>query len=272
MNKEFFYISLFNNKHIGDDGAFIDGNVYASDAFCEDVHFKRAWMSLEQIAKKAILVNVSDAIAMNATPRYALVTIAMPKDIEPCQMEEIAKGLKEAAAKYSMEIVGGDTVAAEKLHFSITIVAKTEKPLYRKPVKEGYLLAYTVDIGTVGRDLKKLLRGGKVSKNSKFIAPKLRYTFMQNAHRHIKAAMDISDGLFDDLEKLAKLNKIGFRFFREISKAQGCSGEEYELLFAFEPHKKRAIQEAAKRSRTKVTIFAQAVRGKYKNICKPKHF
>ena len=85
MDKELFYISLFNNKFIGDDGAVVDGRVYSADAFCENIHFKREWMSLKQIAAKAVTVNVSDAVAMNATPKYALVTIAIPKAFTPAQ-------------------------------------------------------------------------------------------------------------------------------------------------------------------------------------------
>ncbi len=66
MKKEEFFISNFSSGFIGDDGAFIDGFVYSKDLFCEDIHFKREWMSLESIAKKSMLVNISDAFAMNA--------------------------------------------------------------------------------------------------------------------------------------------------------------------------------------------------------------
>ena len=263
---------MFNNKYIGDDGACIDGNVYSSDAFCEHVHFKREWMSLESIAKKAIIVNISDAIAMNAKPLYALVSIALPKDITPAQMEEIAQGLKYETRKFGCEIVGGDTIASDRLEFHITIVSKTKKPIYRKPLRKGYLLAYTGTLGSVHKDLMKLFRGQKISKRSKFLRPILRDKFMQRANRYIKVAMDISDGLFDDLGKLARLNRIGFEFFGNIPKRVGCSGEEYELLFAFDERDRIKIENIAKVTRTPVTIFARAVLRPYRNVCKPQHF
>ena len=56
MNKESFFISLFNSKKIGDDAALVDGWVVSVDAFCENIHFRRDWMSLEQIGTKAMLV------------------------------------------------------------------------------------------------------------------------------------------------------------------------------------------------------------------------
>ena len=62
-NKENKFISYFSSSLNGDDGAFCNGFVYSTDSFFENVHFKREWMSLKQIAEKAMLVNISDAIA-----------------------------------------------------------------------------------------------------------------------------------------------------------------------------------------------------------------
>ena len=272
MDKEFFYISLFNSKHIGDDGAYIDGFVYSADAFFEDVHFKREWMDLESIAQKAMLVNLSDAVAMNADPLYALITVALPKNFTPKELASLAKGFEKTAKEWGVEIIGGDTIASDKLHISITIVSRTKRPLKRKPLRRGYLLGYTGEIGEVGRDLRKLLRGGKVHRRSKFVRPRIRRDFMKRAHRVLRAAMDMSDGLFDDLGKMAKLNRVGVEFFAPIPKRQGCSGEEYELLFAIDPRDKKALLRRAKMSRTKINIFGRVVRGRYTNLCKPHHF
>jgi spore cortex formation protein SpoVR/YcgB (stage V sporulation) len=65
MNKEEFFIKQFsNNKIIGDDGAFIDGFVYSMDAFFENVHFKKEWMSLKQIAYKSMKAPSSPIILL----------------------------------------------------------------------------------------------------------------------------------------------------------------------------------------------------------------
>ena len=272
MNKESFFISLFNNKFIGDDGAYIDGYIYSTDTFFEDVHFKKEWLSYYEIGQKAMLVNISDAIAMNAKPVQALLSIAMPKDIKPLYMEELSKGIIDTAREFKIDIIGGDTIASNKLDISITIISKTKKPIFRKPIKKGYYIAYTGTLGSVKKDLDKLLRGKKVGKNSKFRKPLLRKEFMKKASRHIKAVMDVSDGLFDDLKKLSKLNKIGFKFFTEIPKRVGCSGEEYELLFAFDKRDLKKILNIAKITKTPVKVFAKAIRKPYKNICKAHHF
>ncbi|MBM0260619.1 hypothetical protein JNW89_32160 [Micromonospora sp. 4G55] len=53
MNKEDFIIKAFLNEKNGDDGAVIDDWCFSKDLFFENVHFKRAWLSLEQIATKS---------------------------------------------------------------------------------------------------------------------------------------------------------------------------------------------------------------------------
>ncbi len=272
MNLENYFISQFHNKHIGDDGALIGNNVYSKDAFFENVHFKTDWMSHYQIAKKAMLVNVSDAVAMNAKPRYALLSVAMPRNISKSQMRELACGFKDAAEEYGIEIIGGDTIANVKLDITITIISETKKPLLRSGIRTGYLLAYTGELGKSQKDLKKLLNLGFIHKDSKFVHLKLREKFIKNTAKYLSSGMDISDGLYRDLEKLASVNTIGFKFIKKMSKSFACSGEEYEMLVAFDKRYKKTILRRAAQSRTPIHIFASASRTKYTNKCKANHF
>ncbi len=272
MNLESYFISLFENKHIGDDGALIGSRVYSKDAFFENVHFKTKWMSYYQIAKKSMLVNISDAVAMNADPKYALLSVAMPKVMNKSDMRELARGFKEIADEFGIEIIGGDTISNTKLDITITIISQTKKPLFRTGVREGYSLAYTGDLGSSSKDLKKLFNLGKIHKHSKFTNIKLKYKFVKSASRFLKSGMDISDGLFSDLDKLSKSNKIGFKFTKQITKSVGCSGEEYEMLIAFDKRDTKTLKRRATQSRTKLNIFANASRKKYTNRCKAHHF
>ena len=209
MNKEDFFIKqISNSKYNGDDGAFINGYVYSMDAFFENVHFKKEWIdkkiiSLKQIAYKSMLVNISDAIAMNAKPKYALISIAIPKSYTNENLKELSSGFKKAARDFNFEIIGGDTIENSKLDISITIVSKTKNPIFRNGVKEGDYLCYTGKLGESKRDLDALLSGKKIKKSSKFIKPNLRADFFYEVAKYINAAMDISDGLFLDLEKLS---------------------------------------------------------------------
>ncbi len=272
MNLENYFISQFKNVHIGDDGALIGDTVYSKDAFFENVHFKLKWMSHYQVAAKAMMVNISDAVAMNAKPKYALLSVAMPKNITKAQMRELAAGFEDVAAKFGIEIIGGDTISNIKLDITVTIVSKTKKPLMRRGLKRGDLIAYTGSLGRSAKELKRLMNLGKIHKKSKFVDIELRDKFIYNSSRFLSCGMDISDGLFSDLDKLASANRLGFKFYRPIEKKIGCSGEEYEMLFGFDKRDKKAVLRRAKLSRTPISIVAQSVRKSYKSRCKAHHF
>lgn len=272
MNLENYFISLFENKHIGDDGAYIDGRVYSKDAFFEGVHFKKCWMSHYQIAYKAMSVNISDAIVMNAKPKYALLSVAMPKDITKSQMVELSNGFKDCAKRYGVEIIGGDTIANTKLDITITIISETKKPLFRHGLKPNNLIAYTGEVGKSAKDLKKLFNLGKIHKKSKFVNIKLRDKFIVHCGRYLNAAMDLSDGLGSDLGKLANANALGFRFYKKMPKSLFCSAEEYEILFGFDKRHKKALLRRAKLAKTPINIIGECIRKNYKNVCKAHHF
>ena len=274
MNVESYFIKLFSNhsRHIGDDGAMIGNCVYTNDAFCENVHFKRSWMTLRQIAYKSMLINISDAVAMNAKPRYALLSIAIPSYYTLHDLKELHAGFQEAAEEYGFEIIGGDTVSNSRLDISITVISHTERPLRRSGLKKGDLLAYTGMVGRSARDLRYLLSGGKVHSASKFVRFGLRSSFVADTSGTLSCGMDISDGLGSDLERLHSLNKVGFHFYKPLAKRVFCSGEEYEMLIGFHPrHRKKIIRLAAK-NRTPLQIFAEAKRAGYRNRCKAHHF
>ncbi len=271
-DKESFFINLFPDTHIGDDGAVIGNTVYAKDLFCEDIHFKRAWMSLEQISYKSMLVNISDVIAMNARPKYALIGIKIPSSFTALELEALADGFLRAAREFDFKIIGGDTIAGKSIDISVTMIAETTSPLYRKGVRKGDLVAFTGDIGSVKKDLEKLMRGEKISEESKFITPKLRHHFLYEAAPYMHAALDISDGLSKDLSRLSQINRLGFAFNRNISHQELCSGEEYEIIFTFDPKNLDIIETIAQKHQTPITIFATATDGKYESECPENHF
>ncbi len=272
-NKEDYFIKQFcKSKLIGDDGAVVGEYVYSMDAFFENVHYKREWMSLKQIAQKAMLINISDAIVMNAKPKFALLSVAIPGNFTQKELDELASGFKKTAKKFKIEIIGGDTISNNTLDISITIISKTKKPVLRSGTQKGDFVCYTGSLGGVKRDLDKLLEGKSISKKSKFIKPKLNPKFFYEITPYIHSALDISDGLFFELARLSKANNIGFNFFKSIDKETGCSGEEYEILFTFDPKRLQKIEKIAKKHKIKLNVFAQATKGKYSCECQEHHF
>jgi thiamine-monophosphate kinase len=273
LDKESFIISQFQNSFIGDDGAVAGKWVYSKDLFCEDTHFKQEWLNPYQIAQKAMLVNISDAVAMNAKPKYALLGVGIPKDFSIENITQLSKGFIETARMYNVKIIGGDTISSEKINISITIVSKKRKhTLYRLGLKKGDILAYTGILGESGHELKTLLNSSKIAPYSRFIKPVLRVDFIKTVTKYLHCGLDISDGLSKDLSRLCILNNLGVEFSKKIDKNILCSGEEYEMLIAFAPKNMDKVFKAAKKTKTPLTLFGRACNGKYLNECKEHHF
>jgi len=272
MNKEAFVISQFTSPRIGDDGAVVGEWVYSKDIFAQNVHFKREWMSLAQIAQKSMLVNLSDAIAMNAVPKYALIGVTIPRSYTHTELKELTGAFLATCKAWGVELIGGDTTSGERLTISITIISHTKNPVFRKGMKEGHVLAYTGRIGESLKGLKTLMRGGSLGSNARFMKPALKAAFFYKAAPYVSAAMDISDGLGKDLSRLCAANNLGARFTCKHTKAQLCSGEEYEMLFSFDPRYERILRRIAEQTKTPLTLFGKAVRGRFRCPCKEHHF
>ncbi|MGC9351802.1 MAG: thiamine-phosphate kinase [Sulfurovum sp.] len=272
IDKEQYLINSLTSEHIGDDAAGIGNTLYSMDAFFEDVHFKREWMSLTQIARKAMLVNLSDAVAMNAKPKYVLVTLSLPKDIRDFEIELLTEALESTARAYGCEIIGGDTIGGDKLHLSITIISESDNPLLRTGLKEGDFLAYTGVLGESLANLQALMRGEEIDENAKFYEPVIRAAFVEKARPYLRVGMDISDGLYCDTNKLLDINKYGKEDLLSIDNNIGLSGEEFEMLIGFDPAHLEEIKKIAEETGTPLTIFAKAAKNSERYPCKSHHF
>ncbi len=272
LDKEHYLINSLSSKYIGDDAAVVGDTLYSMDAFFEDVHFKREWMSMAQIGRKAMLINLSDAIAMNAQPKFALVTVSLPKKISTEQIDELTQSLESTAKAYGCEIIGGDTVGGDKLHLSITIISKSDDPLLRTGLKYGDLLAFTGTLGESKRDLDALFRGEKIADDSRFLEPILRAEFIARSRPFLRVGMDISDGLYCDTNKLLDINRYGFEILKDINEETGLSGEEYEMLVGFDPTHLEAIESTAKALKLPLTVFAKVAKNSERFSCESHHF
>ena len=100
------------NYAIGDDAAIIDipdGKqlVISSDNAVEGVHFL-ANMAADDIAWRALAMNLSDIAAMGATPAWFSLNICLP-DINHSWLELFSKGLKSVAEEFNCQLIGGNT-------------------------------------------------------------------------------------------------------------------------------------------------------------------
>ncbi len=272
LDKEAYLIGKLSSKYIGDDAAVLGERVYSMDAFFEDVHFKREWMNMAQIGRKAMLVNLSDAIAMNAQPKFALVTISIPEELTYDEIDALTQSMEQTAKAYGCEIIGGDTIGGDKLHLSITIISESKDPLLRKGLQEGDLLAYTGELGESKSNLEALFKGEEIALDSRFYEPLLRAEFIKEARPFLRVGMDISDGLYCDTNKLLDINKYGFNILKSINDDIGLSGEEYEMLIGFKKAYLPQLEAIAKKTNTPLNLFAEVVKNDARFKCESHHF
>jgi len=275
MNENSFIAQLKkSNRYIGDDAAVVNSLAYSADMFVENVHFKQAWMSIEQAITKAFIVNLSDAVAMNATAKYVLCMLQLPRHFSSHEKERVSRSILLNCTRFNVELIGGDTVVADEFSISLSVIShpNRKKLLTRKGVKPKALLAFTGTLGGSYKGLRSLQNGAKLNAKSRFIEPVLKQAFIYASARYLQAGMDISDGLSTDLNRLGTINNLGFSLKYAFKKQLICSGEEYEMLVAFSARARKAVIRRAQATRTRLTIFATSVRGRFHDRCKEHHF
>lgn len=243
---------------IGDDAAAwrtVDGTELATtDTMVDGVHFRHDLISWEDLGWKVLAVNLSDIAAMGGSPLYALVTLGLNPETEVEDVHALYMGMLSACREYHCQIVGGDMVQSPVTFITVAMtgVAKGHI-LTRQEAKPGDMIAVTGPLGCAAGGLQALLQG-TVREGDQ--GRHLRRTHNRPVPRldagqvlvqgGVNAAMDISDGLTDDLSKMCVSSGVGAIIdahqvpvdsFLKDAFPQGYlqlalnGGEDYELLF-----------------------------------------
>ncbi|MCX5918503.1 MAG: thiamine-phosphate kinase [Deltaproteobacteria bacterium] len=266
---------------IGDDAAvssLLPGNDLVStvDLLIEDVHFSLSWITPRQLGRKSLAVNLSDLAAMGASPRWMLISLAVPSRLEVEFIDDFFAGLKTLAEAHGVSLIGGDTSSSpDRLFISITLLGegKKESLLYRHGAQPGDDLYVTGTLGDsiLGLRLARDLKGRSSSPEERFLlerhldpVPRLGEGKILAEKRLAGAMIDVSDGLLSDLTHICEESRVGAVVWAETiprSKAfralvpgppaeswkwalQG--GEDYELLFCSPPERASDLQAQAK--------------------------
>ncbi len=278
LTKSFKNNHKATTKGIGDDAAVIDDNGYqtlfSTDMLIEGVHFDLAYMPLKHLGYKAVIVNLSDIYAMNATPQQISVSIAVSNRFSVEALEELYKGIHQACSFYNVDLVGGDTTSSPTglcISISAIGIAKAENIIYRNSAKEGDFICVSGDLGAAYLGLQILNREKEVFKANPNMQPNLNehsyligrqlkpearkdiISYLEKYHIIPTSMIDISDGLSSDLIHICKQSNVGCLIYEAnipiSDKAYNqaiefnmdpitCAlngGEDYELLFTLSP-------------------------------------
>ena len=238
---------------IGDDAAIVDvpaGErlVVSTDASVENVHFRREWLSAEEIGARATTAALSDLAAMAAAPRGLLLALALPEGWRS-ELDSLARGVGSVASAAGCPIVGGNITRAGELSLTLTVLGSAVRPLERAGAVVGDDIYVTGRLGGPGAALRSWLAGRspEPEHRARFASPAPRIPeALWLAARGAHAAIDISDGLLGDAAHLARASSVSIVLDERaipcmpgVSVKDACvSGEEYELLVAM-PHDAR---------------------------------
>jgi thiamine-monophosphate kinase len=240
-------VSQWGNRArgIGDDAAVLTAPageqlVLSTDTSLDEVHFRREWLSAEEIGWRAATAALSDLAAMAAKPLGILIAIVLPRQSID-DLGALAEGIAAAASACGAPIVGGDLTSGERLTITVSVAGSTATPLRRSGARPGDTLWLTGQLGGPALAVAAWREGRQPTPEarSRFVRPLPRIREAQwLASAGATAGIDISDGLGGDAAHLAAASGVRITIDADaiplapgadVSTAQR-SGEEYELL------------------------------------------
>ena len=229
--------------------------LFTTDTVVEGIHFTRETTPWHDLGWKSLASNISDIAAMGGLPLYALITLGLPPETEVADIEALYDGMLEIGEHYGVAIIGGDMVRSPVAFITVGLTGvRHGPPMLRTSARAGDQVAVTGYVGSSGGGLRLMLED--------LPAPRDSATFLREAHRRpwpavaegrllseagVHTAMDVSDGLADDLSKLCLASGVAARVYSDrvpvhphLKQAfpADCldlalnGGEDYLLLFA----------------------------------------
>ncbi len=305
--------------NLSDDAAIIaqlpDSElVITKDAISQGIHFIGNEPP-ELIAGKALRVNLSDLAAMGATPLCYFLALMLPKNTSEQWLEKFAGGLKQTQEEFNISLAGGDTTATEgSLSISITAIGTVPKGagLKRSGAKAGDDIYVSGTLGDSALGLLSCQRRLASSSDSpidaslrwhdkdffinRYLTPEPRIKLGEKLRGTATSAMDISDGLAQDLGHICTASNVGAIIYAEkipISKCHPAlvagsgenhtdltyntrprnecgvtiekaltGGDDYELLFTAAADKRQFIAALAKPLNMPLTLIGQITQDK----------
>jgi thiamine-monophosphate kinase len=271
---------------IGDDGAVLIPSpdrdlISVVDTLVSGIHFPET-LAPEDIGYRAVAVNLSDVAAMGARPRWMTLALTLASS-EPAWLDGFARGLFEAADEQQLALVGGDTTRGTETVISVQIIADIDpgKAMTRDGAQPGDAIYVTGTVGDAAAGLSILQSGLPGSDDvdyliGRFMRPAARVEVGAVISDFAHATIDLSDGLYTDLEKLLVASSVaGSIELADIPLSAHLTnlmdeddalrfalggGDDYELCFAASATEDK-IGEISERTGIAITRIGQVAKG-----------
>lgn len=239
--------------HIGDDAAvlapFVGEALVSTDIAVFGVHLDESLFPLEDLGFKAVTSAVSDIAAMGGRPRAAVIAVSSPPGTD---LEELHRGIADAAAVTGCPIVGGDLTRAHDVAVAVTVLGECpgRGAVLRSGARPGEIILVTGPLGRSAAGLRRR-RGGYPLDDELVVAHRRPWPRLSEGMAArgagVSAMMDLSDGIGLDLHRLADASHVGFEL-DDVPVAEGATaeeaisgGEDYELLIVTDDPERLAM-------------------------------
>jgi thiamine-monophosphate kinase len=278
----------------GDDAAVIQPqrgtfDVVTTDAQVEGVHFDRRFVPPDAIGHRALAVNLSDLAAMGASPRAALLSLALPPSLDLVDFERLVDGVLAVAATHRVTLIGGNiTQTSGPLTVDITAIGsvRPRKALTRSGACPGDAVYVTGSLGEAAVGLQRLQAvagAGLDACVARYLRPqpRIRAGMLLGRNRAASSCMDVSDGLADCVRQVAEASGVGMTLdaaaipvSAEVREAQTrrerdplepalSGGDDYELFFTVRPaHRGRLRMVCQQLGDLPITLIGVVTKGR----------
>ena len=261
---------------VGDDAAILPSSktpiVIATDTLIDGVHFPKKFPP-QHLASRILGVNISDFAAMGVKPTAMTMALSLPSS-DPQWLAEFSKSLAQECENYGIALIGGDTTKSSCLSVTLTLLGYTHdeagSTLRRSAAQDGDDVWVTGSLGKGAAALALLTEtianeewpcelAEKENLKESFYAPQPRLDFGVELLALANAAIDISDGLLADAQRIAEQSQSQLSIMgdllpihsgllshtdpKKIKKWVLSGGDDYELLFTAAPPMAEAIMD-----------------------------
>lgn len=258
----------------GDDAAvWGEREAITLDTMVEGVHWD-ARLSPRDVGYKLVAVSVSDLGAIGAKPKWMLLSLSIPSPPDDQWVSQFAQGMGEAAHKWGISLLGGDTTRSPVRVVSITMGGElVADPVLRKNAQPGDLLWITGWPGLAG--------AGDILENPPPVSldalrhpePPLAFALDVARHGLATAMMDTSDGLASDLPRLARTARVAAELHPELLPLHPClagqdrvalqvgGGDDFQILLTAPPERGEALRALAAAHGVQITQVGRILHG-----------